>query len=274
MSMRVVALQGLANVRLADIELPVHSVDVDILDGVASIFGVRDRGGLVWYCACVIVFVCFSLCMFAFVLRHVHEHLLQVFVCVWFSGVRSGHVAPQEDDTRTRNEEKKTTGIQEWEKHSAAVRAELGVPLRYSPWTSQPHITLSGISKGSEKRCRDLIDVAWCARLAANPQADWSELARGFYVDISQSVHMRPWRLDRVMTLCRGTVVYSYEGDMVLRGKHNLASLGMPASWGRHLTNASAQQLAGQAFAAPCIATATMAYFLNSKAPWWTGNGA
>jgi hypothetical protein len=153
-----------------------------------------------------------------------------------------------------------------WREHSSNMRRELQVPLKYAPWTSQSHIQLRGVRT---ERSRELIDIAWCDRLASFPGIPWEVLAKGFYVDLSTSVHFRPWRHDSIMALCKGTVVYSFEADMCFRGRHNLATMGMPNAWGARLGDASSQRMAGQAFAAPCIASATMAFYLNKYGPWW-----
>jgi hypothetical protein len=155
-----------------------------------------------------------------------------------------------------------------WREHSASIRSALGVPFVYKPWTTQKHVTLRGVP--NTDRARDLLDVAWSARMAACPGSDWQTLARGFYCDLSQNVHMKPWRVDSMCTLCKGTRVYSFEFDCCLSGRHNLSCMGLPFSWGDELGDSRAQALAGQAFAAPCIASASLAFFLNRHAPWWS----
>jgi hypothetical protein len=164
---------------------------------------------------------------------------------------------------------KASCAIRRWHVHSANVRADFGVPLNYTPWTSRRRVTLSGISE-TNARARDLIDVAWAVRLKQRQSEDLDVLAHNFFVDVSQSVHFKPWSEDGLRTFCKSSRIYSYEWDMLLGAKHQMAAMGFSLRIIDMLGPAKAScALVGQAFAVPSVATAVMACALNSHAPWW-----
>ena len=164
---------------------------------------------------------------------------------------------------------KKSEAVRKWPGHSAATRTLYGIPLQWEPWTSRPDIRLRGIS-GTNARGRDLVNVAWAWRLKQFPDASLEDLTRDFYVDLSQSVHFGPWSEGFVRTLCKSTRIYSFQWDMVLTRRHQLACMGMPLKCLQILgDHKSAFAFAGNAFACPVIATALIAFCLNAEGAWW-----
>ena len=71
------------------------------------------------------------------------------------------------------------------------------------------------------------------------------------------------------MTLCKSSQIYCFEGDYVLDSADHLSILGLPRKWSGRLGGSAAKVAAGQAFAAPSVATLVLAVFLNELSPWW-----
>jgi hypothetical protein len=69
-------------------------------------------------------------------------------------------IAKEESDRMKKADFKK------WPTHSAKVRADLNIPLDYNPWT-ESGMPCKGVP--STQRCKDLLNVAWAARLAEYP---------------------------------------------------------------------------------------------------------
>ena len=158
-----------------------------------------------------------------------------------------------------------------WHKYHATIRTTLQIPADYKPWTSNEAHKLTGVPRLA--RFPDLIDLAWAWRLHSYPTTPELELAKGFYVNLSQSAHTHPWMSEKCMTLCKKSLIYSFEGDFVLQPIDHLAAMGAPQHWQRWLEGrknpCEAKNMAGEAFAGPCIGTALMAWWLNPHAPWW-----
>jgi len=132
-----------------------------------------------------------------------------------------------------------------------------------------PGHSLRGIS-GTNARGRDLVNVAWAWRLSQFPDASLDDITRDFYVDLSQSVPFGLWSEGFVRTLCKSTRIYSFQWDMVLKRRHQLACMGLPLKCLRILgDHNSAFAFAGNAFACPSIATALIAFYLKAEGAWW-----
>jgi hypothetical protein len=148
----------------------------------------------------------------------------------------------------------------------------MGTPLTYKPWSSK-HNT-GGICNLSARHV-DAIDVAWIARLNTSREHGGgqteAQLTKGYFVNVSQGVQRTHFFLGSAATLCKTTLLYSFEGAFVLSGGDHLACLGFPLSvaYGQQLADSEKRNLAGEAFALPCAATVLYASALNPHAPWW-----
>lgn len=154
-----------------------------------------------------------------------------------------------------------------WHSHSAAMRAKYGLPTESTPWTSQAR--LAGLGPGPRERERDLLDIAWSVRRGQNPYLATGDLAKGFWCDLSQSVHRRPW--GAIPTLCRSTRAYSFEADTMLTGHSHLRLLGHGRTVAPHTAfpDAELRKLAGDGYSLPIAACCALAYYANPWGPWW-----
>ena len=104
-----------------------------------------------------------------------------------------------------------------WQVHTNRMMGEFGLPSGYQGW-SKDH-TLQGVPPSM--RSRTLIDVAWGSRPAPLREA------RGFFVDLSQSV-ARTSSWGTRLCFRQNTVCYSFEADRVLRAREVMALQGFP----------------------------------------------
>jgi hypothetical protein len=81
----------------------------------------------------------------------------------------------------------------EWQKHCAKFREELGVPSDYRPWSSKEGVTLRGVPR--RPRYLECIELAWIDRVKRFRASglDVAQAHIGFYVDFSQAAQRRPW---------------------------------------------------------------------------------
>ena len=115
-----------------------------------------------------------------------------------------------------------------WEKHSSRIRAELHVEKDSAPWTSKADIRLSGVSNSA--RQRDLLNVAWEARVAWGKGCKRTDdLKRDFWLDLSQTVTMKPWT-DQLKGFRGRGHMYSFEMDRCLDPVDEMRMLGWPKS--------------------------------------------
>lgn len=162
------------------------------------------------------------------------------------------------------------SSVPKWKVHSAVVRDRLRMGATSAPWTSQAKLT--GLPDNA--RMRDVIDVAWGARREAMPAGSTkSEMARNFFCDPTQSVSRTPWQ-EGLAAIAQGSMMYSFEKDLVLSGFDHLRALGIPedAAPGQGTVSFSDKQcrsLAGEAFGCPVVTTITYAFWLNPYGNWW-----
>lgn len=84
-----------------------------------------------------------------------------------------------------------------WKDHTRDERQRLGISWETAPWTQCPEVKLQGIAQGNE-RVKHLLDIAWVYRIKAatangETQLNMNDLKRGFFADVSDSVHRHPW---------------------------------------------------------------------------------
>lgn len=155
--------------------------------------------------------------------------------------------------------------IARWRQESAKVRSALGMPADSTPWTGR-EVRLLGVPR--LQRTRDLIDVAWGARLQAMAGTN-EQLASGYYTNLSQNVARRPW--GSCPALCTTTQIYSFSDDMTLSGMDHLLLMGFPRSCAplRAFSDHQLRSLSGEGFALACLMTVIYPFYLNPYAPWW-----
>ena len=80
-----------------------------------------------------------------------------------------------------------------WQLHSSRVRAELRLPRASATWTSREGVKLRGVTPACSRQ-KDLLNVAWESRVKeSGGRYSPADLAKNFWVDISQAVTRRPW---------------------------------------------------------------------------------
>ncbi len=86
---------------------------------------------------------------------------------------------------------------------------------------------------------------------------------------MSQGIKRDAW--GKLPTVCRRSTVFSYEGGFTLTGFDHIKALGFGdrLAYGSSLSDAQARDLAGEAFAVPCISVVIQSIFCNKYAPWW-----
>ena len=81
---------------------------------------------------------------------------------------------------------------------------------------------------------------------------------------------MEPWSVN-LDTLIQNVTPYSYEHSFILAGTQMMALQGVPDGQAppSQFKDSECRSLAGEAYFAASMATATAAFFLNPWAPWW-----
>ncbi len=108
-------------------------------------------------------------------------------------------------------------GVPAWRKHSRDMRTALKVIGTCKPWTtSTPPQKLLG--PGTPERFKECIDIAYIDRIAQmsqeEPAVKPADLAKGFFVDVSQGVQLKKWgeigSLNRGFLRCACLHLYNY----------------------------------------------------------------
>jgi hypothetical protein len=124
-------------------------------------------------------------------------------------------------------------------------------------------------------RYRELIDLAWAIRVKqdkaeSNPPKSMSQLKEGFFAYIDQAIARTPWTAHNMRTLTQSSLIYSYEGEGVLRPWQHMCLQGHARNLNLvRLSDAEVKSIAGEGFACPCIGLVTYCVFLEPAAPWW-----
>ncbi len=162
----------------------------------------------------------------------------------------------------------KNSEFARWQTHSAKMRGSLRLPADSRPWTGRVAFTAGG--SYLTPRQLDVLDCAWASRRTEFPNKNTKQLAQGFWANVSQAVQRRPWG-DMPATLCRGTVLYSFEHDVVLTGFAHLRLLGWPVSTPSRdqFTSSEVRDMAGEGFSVPIAALILHSAFCLPGAPWW-----
>eukprot|EP00969_Alexandrium_andersonii_P353941 15441026-Alexandrium_andersonii.AAC.1 len=115
-----------------------------------------------------------------------------------------------------------------WEEQSAVMRDQWGVSPDSCPWTRSSGVRLVGVPQSP--RVLDLLGTAWLERLVKDrakraktgaPAPTAADLAKGYFVNLSQQVGRKPWGPIRCLT--QVSEVYSFEHDCVLGPECNMA---------------------------------------------------
>ncbi len=92
-------------------------------------------------------------------------------------------------------------GREEWRKHCANLRHEMGVSSEFRPWSSKPGIKMQSMPQN--ERFREVVELAWIDRLIRTRAAgitDEKTQRAGYFVDYSQSGHRKPWGAAKTLT--------------------------------------------------------------------------
>jgi hypothetical protein len=154
----------------------------------------------------------------------------------------------------------------EWVKQSRAMRQKLGVSQAARPWTSRAQ--LCGVA-GTQREL-DVIDLAWisqCHRKRARTTDN--SVAKGFWVNYSQSAARKPW--GPVRTVTTSNLIYSYELDRRLLPVELLRVLGHGNVDVDGMDATEVNSIAGEAMAPPCLGVAVYAVVLGAAYPgFWS----
>ena len=157
-----------------------------------------------------------------------------------------------------------------WRSRSADVRAKYQLSSSFAGWTNDPG-GRSICGAPAVHRLQDLVNVAWGVRVktAGNSNKGRDALAHNYFVDLSQSVKREPWS-EGMDVLTTSSIIYAFSEDRVLEGSEHVRLQGHPAGQSpeTQFSDYECRSLAGEAFAAPCIAVASAAFMLNPWAAW------
>jgi len=165
-------------------------------------------------------------------------------------------------------------GMHKWRLDSANARgklAKLGCAMaNQNPWTDSG-AALRGLV--GTPRQKDIVNVAFlstCFKLRLHPaSAEAAEAARscvpgglGLVVDVSQSVHRRPWSLGRLHTVTTSTKAYSFGLERVLAPEELLVIYGWPrgmAEATHTIGRTDMRKMVGETMALPTVGAAMAA---------------
>jgi hypothetical protein len=97
--------------------------------------------------------------------------------------------------------QEKKSYLLKWPMHSNSERERLGVPRDYKPWSTRRDTNSLGVPDC--KRMRDVLEVAWAARLKEMPLSSDEDRRRGYYANLTQAVQRRAW--GGMHTMLQGT---------------------------------------------------------------------
>ena len=157
--------------------------------------------------------------------------------------------------------------LEQWRKHSAALRDKLQVPHKFAPYTSSPHVRLIGVPK--LERVRDVLDLAWIKRNLrlqkehrrrrwAPPTVD--ELKKDFFCNMSQACQRNPESVG-MTAFQQSAFWYSFEKDMVVTPSMMFRIMGYPRTFQHaELSQSQLTSLVGEGFHLACFSLAFLSY--------------
>ena len=159
------------------------------------------------------------------------------------------------------------TEFKGWQRKSQNARRFVGLATRLHPWSAQDPL-LRGVPRSA--RCRDILDVCWFKKRKASSVPN-AELKRGLFANLSQCVGRYPVTRGHVACYGPGSVVYSYEKDVVLLGQAQMSLIG----WSIARTplglfsDRELRDLSSNSFSLPVCAIIQGVLAFNPRAPWF-----
>ncbi len=98
------------------------------------------------------------------------------------------------------------------------------------------------------------LDLGASVRDACHDQATRAEVAKGLWVDLSQSIQRKPWRFGPMPTYTTSSLLYSYEHDCQLEPEEALAVYGRPVLHEHQASLDDMRDLVGNCVAAQPLA--------------------
>eukprot|EP00971_Amphidinium_carterae_P286776 5693616-Amphidinium_carterae.3 len=149
-----------------------------------------------------------------------------------------------------------------WQEKHQSFRIKHGLPDEM--WSATRE--LRGIRTDREK---DVIDLCWQYQRKLFPECLPQKLHQNLLVDVSQSGDRTPWCYG-ARSLVKASRIYSFDKDRTLQPAELFALLGSPLrehkpELTRVLKPNELHALAGDAFAAPCVALAAISAILAVK---------
>ena len=125
------------------------------------------------------------------------------------------------------------------------------------------------VGVGACDRKRDLVNVAWLARIKESPGIPTARLAENYWCDVSQSVCRKPWGA-KLQSFRPNSQIYSFERDRVLKGSDCCRVRGLPMSLLQGTSQADLLQLATDATSLPLSVIVQSAMWANPFGAWRT----
>ena len=184
--------------------------------------------------------------------------------------------SPPPQDQRRRLSQLDSGAFRQWKVDSISMRDKLGIPLDYKPYTeASPKRGVTGVAHSP--RVLELLDIAEADRLMHKaPLQD-------FWADVSQGVARRSWGTLRTMTT--NSAFFDFERGSLAPPEAGLIFQGFPmaavfgprgadsgVAAGCSFSPRTLARFAGQGMSLPCLGSCMLAFFLNSRAPWWAAD--
>ena len=174
----------------------------------------------------------------------------------------------QADRRRTAKARRADNADATWKRQAEKMRHDLGpAALAYRhPWSR--NCAEPAPSRFLSQRMVELLDLCFLARcIEAGASMEQvcrnihlrHRLAKGLWVDLSQAIERKPWRLNDMPTYTTSSVLYSYEFQCIAEPEEVLAVYGRPIRHNHGLSGEEMRNLVGN-----CAAAQPMAAMLHA----------
>ena len=147
------------------------------------------------------------------------------------------------------------------------MRSKHNLPSVSAPWTSREAVKLVGIpGNRASDRMLDVLNVMFSIARNQQPSVPTTELIKGMWANISQSVHRKPMTNGFCGSMARSSLMYSFEHDHLLSGRGAMLAMGHAAQSVSILSDsrispAQWRDLAGEGYSVPILAVISIALF-------------